>query len=86
MMSTPTPAHSVLAINEMGGYYQEGKPFGIVKKNEAALIYERLKKKKEEAGAGGEASPSERSRVQLPCNKVCGIEVPNQLRLVYLFC
>jgi hypothetical protein len=50
MVSARTPPPSGLSINEHGGYYQDGKPFDLIKKNDVALIYERLKE------AGGTVS------------------------------
>jgi predicted transcriptional regulator len=49
MASTPAPLHYDLSINDSGGYYQHGKPYDIVRKQQIAVIYERLKK---EAGGG----------------------------------
>jgi transposase len=49
MASTPAPLHYDLSINDSGGYYQHGKPYDIVRKQQIAVMYERLKK---EAGGG----------------------------------
>jgi hypothetical protein len=42
MVCARTPPPSGLSINEHGGYYQDGKPFDLIKKNDVALIYETL--------------------------------------------